>query len=130
MGGGLVKLGFAQAIDIVALGDADSVQAGQAEGFAEVMEEVAGLGVVGGLFFNENLVHQRQCLGKLRMLNQPATRARGMGFGGRTGQWGISHFWPIRMNTASTTKSNPRAIFTELVCFFWKLTRLSLRNPP
>jgi hypothetical protein len=54
------------------------LQAGQAERFAEVMQEVARLGVVGGLFFDKNAVHQQRGLGKRWMLRNGAARARGM----------------------------------------------------
>ncbi len=78
MGGGFVELGIAEAHDVVALDDADVLQAGQAEGFAEVVQQVVRLGTVGGLFFNKNAVHQRRGLGKRAMLGQPNARASGM----------------------------------------------------
>jgi hypothetical protein len=43
------------------------------------MQEVARPGIVGGLFFNENAVHQRRGLGKRRMLKGMTARASGMG---------------------------------------------------
>ena len=79
MGGGFVELRVAEALDVVALDDADVVQTGQAEGFAEVVQEVARLGVVGGLFFDENAVHQQRGLGKRGMLGHGPARASGMG---------------------------------------------------
>ena len=48
---GLVELGVAEAVDVVALDDADGVEAGEPEGFAQVVEEVAGFSVKLGLFF-------------------------------------------------------------------------------
>ena len=79
VGGGFVEFRLGEAVDVVALDDADVFQAGQAEGFAEVMQEVARLGVVGGFFFNENAVHQRRGFGKRRMLKNRTARASGMG---------------------------------------------------
>ena len=58
--GGGVEFGFAESFDVIALHDAHGAQAGQAERFVEIVEEVARLGVVGGLFFNEDAVHQRR----------------------------------------------------------------------
>jgi hypothetical protein len=42
------------------------------------MQEVARLGVVGGLFFDKNAVHQQRGFGKRWMLRNGAARARGM----------------------------------------------------
>jgi hypothetical protein len=56
VGGGFVEFGVAEAVDFVALDDADGFQAGEPEGFAEVVQEVAGLGVaVGSGFFSTKM---------------------------------------------------------------------------
>ncbi len=77
--GGFVEFGVGESVDIVALEQADVFQTGEAEGFAEVMQEVARPGIVGRLFFNENAVHQRRGLGKRGMLKGVTARASGMG---------------------------------------------------
>ena len=79
VGGGFVEFDIREPINVVALDDTDVFQPGQAEGFTEVMQEVARLGIVGGFFFNENTVHQRRGFGKRRMLKNGTARASGMG---------------------------------------------------
>ena len=63
LAGGGGEFGLGESVDLVALDNPDAAQAGQAERFAEVVQEVARLSVVGGLFFNEDAVHQRRNLG-------------------------------------------------------------------
>ena len=99
VGGGFVEFRLGEAVDVVALDDADIFQAGQAEGFTEVVQEVARLGIVGGLFFNENAVHQRRGFGKRRMLKNGTARASGMG-PPQPSEWENACWWSFS-NSAS-----------------------------
>ena len=78
MGGGLVELAVGQAFHVIALNETDVFKAGQAEGFTEVVEELARTGIVVGLFFNENAVHQGRCCERHWMLGAATARASGM----------------------------------------------------
>ena len=54
---GLVELGVAETVDVVALDDPHCFEAGKPERLAQVGEEVAGFSVKLGLLFDENAVH-------------------------------------------------------------------------
>ena len=55
--GGFVELGTGDAVDFIALDDADAGEAGQGKGAGQIVEKRAGLVVVAGFFLNENAVH-------------------------------------------------------------------------
>ena len=74
--GGIADEVLADAVDFVALDDAQGFETGECERLLEIGEQVAGLDIVGRKFFDKNAVHWQEAV----MLGHEGVRASRMGF--------------------------------------------------